>query len=58
MPCLAPYFCWRFSMSKKTAQKEHKPSRIEQIFEDMLKEIEIKKKRIKRLEELTNNINK
>ena len=37
---------------KKTAQKEHKPSRIEQIFEDMLKEIETKQKRMKRLEEL------
>ena len=43
---------------RKRAQTEHKKSRIEQMMEDMLKEEETKRKRKKRLEELTNNINK
>lgn len=43
---------------KKRAKREHKKSRIELIVEEMLKEVEIKKKRKKRLEDLTNNINK
>ena len=45
-------------LMRKRAQREHKPSRIEQMMEDMLKEEEIKRKRKKGLEELTNNINK
>jgi hypothetical protein len=40
------------------AQREHKPSRIEQMIEEMLKEEETKQKRKKRLAELTNKINK
>ena len=43
---------------KKRAQREHKPSRIEQMIEEMLKEEEVKRKRKKRLEALTNNIDK
>jgi iron-sulfur cluster repair protein YtfE (RIC family) len=42
-------------MSKR-AKKEQKQSRIEQMIEEMLKEEETKRKRMKRLEELTNNI--
>ena len=35
------------------AQREQKPSRVEQMIEEMLKEVETKQKRRKRLEELT-----
>ena len=40
------------------AQREQKPSRIEQMVEEMLKEVETKQKRRKRLEELTTKPNK
>ena len=40
------------------AAREHKPSRIEQMIEEMLKEVETKHKRKKRLEELTHKPNK
>ena len=43
---------------RKRSQSEHKPSRIEKMIEEMIKEEETKRKRKKRLDELTNNINK
>ena len=43
---------------KKRAKREHKKSRIELIVEEMLKEVETKQKRKKRLEEITTKPNK